>query len=66
MAKEDAHIFSRNFVVQITDPMLYDRVHILSDEYSVSVERLINVALKRLVDDVDFVRSLRTDNINLK
>lgn len=66
MAKEDAHNFSWNFVVQITDPMLYDRVHILSDEYSVSVERLINVALKRLVNDVDFVRDLRTGNINLK
>lgn len=66
MAKEDAHSFSGNYVVQIKDPMLYDRVHILSDEYSVSIEKLINVALKRLVDDVDFVRNLRTGNINLK
>lgn len=66
MAKEDAHGFIGNYVVQITDSMLYDRVHILSDEYSVSIEKLINVALKRLVNDVDFVRDLRTGNINLK
>lgn len=49
-----------NFSVQLTDPMLYDRLHTLSAEYSVSVEVLVNAAVKRLVDDVDFVRSLRT------
>ncbi len=48
-----------NFMIQLTDPMLYDRLHTLSAEYSVSVETLVNVAVKRLVDDVDFVRNLR-------
>ena len=48
------------FSVQLTDPMLYDRLHTLSAEYSVSVEVLVNAAVKRLVDGVDFVRSLRT------
>ncbi len=47
------------FSVQLTDSMLYDRIHTLSAEYSVSVEQLVNVAVQRLVDDVDFVRSLR-------
>ena len=47
------------FSVQLTDPMLYDKLHTLSAEYSVSVELLVNVAVKRLVDDVDFVRNLR-------
>ena len=48
------------FSVQLTNPMLYDRLHTLSADYSVSVEVLVNAAVKRLVDDVDFVRSLRT------
>ena len=48
-----------NFTVQLTDSMLYDRLRTLSAEYSVSVEFLVNVAVERLVDDVDFVRSLR-------
>ena len=47
------------FTVRMTDPMLYDRIHILSTEYSVSVEALVNVAVKRLLNDVDFVRNLR-------
>ena len=51
------------FSVQLTDPMLYDKLHTLSTEYSVSVELLVNVAVKRLVDDVDFMRSLRTGKI---
>lgn len=49
-----------NFTVRVTNPMLYDRLHTLSAEYSVSVELLVNAAVKRLVEDVDFVRSLRT------
>ena len=52
-----------DFRIQITDPMLYDRLHTLSAEYSLSVEMLVNVAVKRLVEDVDFVRSLRTGKI---
>ena len=48
------------FTVQLTSPMLYDRLHTLSAEYSVSTEQLVNLAMQRLVDDIDFVRSLRT------
>ena len=47
------------FTVQLTDPMLYDRLRTLSAEYDLSVESLVNAAVKRLVDDVGFVRSLR-------
>ena len=52
-----------NFTVQLTDSLMYDRLHLLSAEYSVSVEMLVNLAVKRLVDDVDFVRNLRTGKI---
>ena len=54
---------SEDFRIQITTPMLYDRLRTLSAEYSVSLELLVNVAVKRLVDDVDFVRSLRTEKM---
>lgn len=49
-----------DFTFQLTNTMLYDRLHTLAVEYSVPVELLINEAVKRLIDDVDFVRSLRT------
>ena len=52
-----------DFRIQITDPMLYDRLHTLSVEYSLPMERLVNVAVKRLVDDVDFVRGLRAGKV---
>ena len=48
------------FTVQLTSPMLYDRLRTLSAEYAVSTEQLVNLAVERLVDDIDFVRSLRT------
>lgn len=52
-----------DFRIQITDPMLYDRLHTLSVEYSLPVELLVNAAVKRLVNDVDFVRGLRTGKV---
>lgn len=55
-----------NFTIQLSDPMLYDRLHTLSAEYSVSIELLINVAVKRLIEDIDFVRSLRIGKTELE
>ena len=55
-----------NFAVQLTEPLLYDRLHTLSVEYSISIEILVNAAVKRLIDDVDFVRSLRVGEIKLE
>ena len=49
------------YTVQLTDPMLYGKLRTLSAEYDLSVESLANAAVKRLVDDIDFVRSLRTE-----
>ena len=51
------------FEVRLTNPMLYDRLHTLSMEYSMPMDLLVNVAVKRLVDDVDFVRKLRTGEV---
>lgn len=55
-----------SFTVQLTNPMLYDRLHTLSAEYSVSVEMLVNEAVRRLIEDVDFVRSLRAGKAGLE
>ena len=52
--------------VELTDSLQYDRLHILSAEYSIPVELLINAAVKRLINDVDFVRSLRTGTIKVE
>lgn len=54
---------TEKFTVQLTNPMLYDRLHMLSVEYSISVELLVNLAVKRLIDDVNFMRNLRTGKI---
>lgn len=51
------------FTVQLTDPMLYDRLRTLSAEYNLSAEYLVNLAVRRLVNDVDFVRNLRTGKV---
>ncbi len=50
------------FTVQLTDAMLCDRLHTLS-AYNLSVGSLVNVAVKRLVSDVDFVKGLRMGTV---
>ncbi len=60
------NVVKENLMVQLTDSMLYDRLHTLSVEYSVSEEFLVNVAVSRLIGEVDFVRSLRSGKAELK
>ena len=48
-----------NLVIRVTNPMLYDKLRTLSAEYSLSTEFLVNVAVDRLLNDIDFVRNLR-------
>ncbi|MDE7268543.1 MAG: hypothetical protein K2N89_13870 [Lachnospiraceae bacterium] len=57
---------TETFTIQLTNPMLYDRLHILSLEYSISIEFLVNAAIKRLINDVDFIRNLRANKEDLK
>lgn len=56
----EAKNLSETFTIQLTNPMLYDQLYTLAAEYFVSVELLVNVAVKHLLEDIDFVRDLRT------
>ena len=46
------------------NPSLSDRLYTLSVEYSTSVDTLANLAVKRLIEDIDFHRKLRSNKIN--
>lgn len=59
-------IRKEEFTVRLTDSMLYDRLRTLSVEYTLSAELLVNVAVKRLIDDIDLMRDLRAGKIALK
>ena len=52
--------------IQFSDSMLYDRLHTLSAEYSLSADLLIGLAVKRLLDDVEVIRNLRSGKVNLE
>ena len=51
------------FAVYLTNGLLYYRLHTLAAEYSLPVEQLADLAVKRLIDDVDLVRSLRNGKV---
>ena len=50
---------SELFAVYLTDGLLYDKLHSFAAEYSLPVELLVNLAVKRFVDDIELVRNLR-------
>ena len=52
-----------HIIVQLEEPMLFDKLHTLSAEYSISMDLLVNLAIKRLIDDIDLIRNLRTGKI---
>ncbi len=52
--------------IQFSNSMLYDRLHTLSVEYSLSADLLISLAVNRLLDDVELVRDLRSGKVKLE
>lgn len=52
--------------IQLSDPILYDRLHTLSMEYSLSADLLASLAVKRLLDDVEVIRDLRNGKVKLE
>lgn len=52
--------------IQFSNSMLYDRLHTLSAEYDLSVDSLIGLAVKRLLDDVELIRDLRNGKVKLE
>ena len=51
------------FAVYLTNGLLYDKLNRLAAEYSLPVEALTELAVKRLVDDVELYRALRRGEI---
>ena len=51
------------FAVYLTNGLLYDKLNRLAAEYSLPVEALTELAVKRLVDDVELYRALRRGRI---
>lgn len=59
-------VHQEDFSIHLTSPLLYDKLQTLAAEYSLSAEFLVNVAVQRLVKDVEFVRSLRIGSVKIE
>ncbi|MCL2060757.1 MAG: hypothetical protein FWH01_17160 [Oscillospiraceae bacterium] len=51
--------YDKKLKITVANLRLYDRIHEIAKEYSVSPELLINLAIKKLLDDIDFWRNMR-------
>lgn len=68
MTAEGKYIYKEKFAmekvtIQFMEALLYDELHTLAAEYSVSVNLLVNLAVKRLIGDVTLFRRLREGKI---
>jgi hypothetical protein len=45
--------------IKFANPMLFDRLHTLAQDYAIPIETLIELAVERLIENVDFIRKLR-------
>lgn len=45
--------------VELDDFMMIDKLSELSIEYSVSENYLVNIAIKKLIDDIELIRDIR-------
>lgn len=55
----------KELTVKFVSYLLLDAVHDLAREYSLPVDFIINVAVKRLVEDVEALRKLRSNTYTL-
>lgn len=51
--------------IHFNNPMLYDKLCVLSMEYDLPADLLISLAVKRLLDDVEVIRGLRNGKVKL-
>lgn len=51
------------YAVYLTNGLIYDRLHTLAAEYTLPVEKLAELAVERLLRDVEMVRGLRNGNV---
>lgn len=54
---------NRTIKVELDTFMLYDRLHLLAVETDISVDGLVNVAVRRLINDVEVFQGLRKGNV---
>ena len=61
--QKDNHEREMAYAIYLTNGLLYDRLHQLAAEYTLLVERLTELAVERLFQDVEFVRGLRSGKV---
>ena len=49
--------------IEFRDMMLHDKLRILAAEYSIPANVLVMLAIKRLIEDIEFLRNLRTGKL---
>ena len=53
-------------IINFANPMLRDKLNTLCIKYDVSAELIVNLAIKRLIDDIETIRDLRVGKVNIE
>jgi len=55
---------NKTITIEFEDYILSDKLHILAIEYATTIDTLVNIAVSRLVNDVEFFRGVRNYSIS--
>jgi hypothetical protein len=51
--------------IHLVKPIIHDKLYTLAAEYNTTIDTLVNLALKRFINDVEVINNLRTGKTNL-
>ena len=64
--RENGMEMQNTIIVQFVSSMTCDRLRTLSSEYNLPMSALVDLAVQRLLKDVDFMRNLRAGTVKLE
>ena len=53
----------KEVLIKLDSHLLHDQLRTLADEYTVTIDLLVNLAVKRLVNDIEQLRKLRAGEL---
>jgi hypothetical protein len=51
--------------IHLVKPIIHDKLYTLAAEYNTTIDTLVNLALKRFINDVEVINNLRTGKTDL-
>jgi hypothetical protein len=56
----------QKITIHLVKPIIHDKLYTLAAEYNTTIDTLVNLALKRFINDIETIRNLREGKVDLE